>query len=92
MIVNESVHQVRLYAVVASVEPLVVFLCEEGLVTFDHKLTAALNLKKDLVSGETKADESMSENEPKKEVKMTLGEYWKLIEKQGLKSDEVTLT
>lgn len=92
LIVNELVHQIRLYAVVASLEPIVVFMCEEGLVTFDHKLTAALKLKKDLSECNPKVEETMEENDAKKEVKITLGEYWKLIDNQGLKSEEVSLS
>ena len=69
LLVDGMRHEIRLYLLVASIDPLIVFLNEEGLVTFDPK--------SDVLEIETIQEKlQISENK----YRRTLSSYWQSLE------------
>lgn len=81
-------YQLRLFAVIASVEPLVAFICQDGIASVDIKYASVDDR---LIDDDFECMDKQAGKE-KASVgaqKMRLEEYWKIIGGQGLNVEEV---
>lgn len=81
LLVDGMRHEIRLYLVIASVDPLIVFLNEEGLVTFDPRSKQGDAFRQE---GESTEEEKLSDKINESHLRRTLGSYWPALEKTGL--------
>ena len=86
LLVDGMEHEIRLFLIVASVDPFVVFLNEEGLVTFEPN--SALNLhnntKMEEISENSLGDGKDNQNSKEDQnLRRNLSSYWNKLEKLG---------
>lgn len=101
LLVHGLKHDLRLYLLIASVDPLVAFLNEEGLARFcTDKYEIPTQQNKSKVSSAHLTNYSLNKNNPNfihtdeltevnKGTKQTLSSYWKALEAEGLDVDQI---